>query len=104
MANYLLKPIWLKLERHGTMWHAFTSWDGVTWTPAGSPTPVEMTSAWIGVFACAHNGDFNGKGYIRATFDNLQGFTPLYVYQIGQSGVPPAAGPVPKNWATLVVK
>ncbi len=99
-ANYLLQPIWLKLQRQGLMWTAYTSLDGSHWTVGGAPQAVEMGSAWIGVFACAQNGDFNGKGYIRATFDHLN-FTPSGVYQVGQAGVPPAAGAVPTNWATM---
>ena len=99
-ANYLLQPIWLKLDRHGLMWTAYTSLDGRNWTVGGAPQAVEMGSAWIGVFACAHNADFSGKGYIRATFDHLN-FTPAGVYQVGQAGVPPTAGVVPAKWATM---
>jgi ABC-type glycerol-3-phosphate transport system substrate-binding protein len=100
--NYLIRPVWLKLVRSGTIWTGYTSIDGKTWALAGS-TPVEMSSCWIGIFATAHNGDFNNKGYDRATFDHLS-FTPTAVYQLGATGIPPAAGPVPANWATAVAK
>jgi ABC-type glycerol-3-phosphate transport system substrate-binding protein len=98
-ANYLLQPIWLKLVRQGTIWTAYTSLDGVHWTQAGRPVAVAATSMWIGLFATPQNGAFGGKGYIRATFDHVS-FVPTAVYQIGQAGTPPAAGPVPANWAT----
>ena len=100
--NYLLKPVWLKLVRSGTNWTGYTSFDGQSWVLAGS-TPVEMTSAWIGIFVTAHNGDFNNVGYDRGTFDHLS-FQPTAIYQLGTTGIPPAAGKVPANWATLTAK
>ena len=99
-ANYLLQPIWLKLERQGSRWSGYSSLDGKNWTPAGIPAAMEATSAWIGLFACAHNTDFNNKGYVRAAFDHIS-FHPTATYQVGQSGTPPADGPVPSNWATV---
>ena len=58
-------------------------------------------SMWIGLAASAHNGDFGGKGYIRAAFDHVS-FEPSAAYQIRASGIPPAAGAIPAGWATAV--
>ena len=41
-----------------------------------------MGGAWIGLFATSHNGDFGGKGTIKATFDNVS-FPVNAVCQIG---------------------
>jgi hypothetical protein len=41
-----------------------------------------MGGAWVGIFATAHNSSFNGKGKVRAVFDNLN-FKPTAIYQIG---------------------
>jgi ABC-type glycerol-3-phosphate transport system substrate-binding protein len=98
-ANLLLRPIWLRLRRVGADWTALASWDGVAWTALGPVVPIQMAAVWVGVFACAHNADFTNQGYIRATFDRLS-FQPSRWVQLGQAGVPPAAGPVPPDWAT----
>lgn len=100
--NYLIKPVWLRLQRKGTTWTPWASWwDGKTWVQTGSPQVVaEMGGCWIGVIACAHNGSFNDTGYARATFDHLS-FHPTELVQLGNQGIPPSAGPVPKNWATM---
>jgi hypothetical protein len=98
VSNYLVQPIWLRLVRRGKNWIPYTSLDGVAWTQAGSPEVVDMLGAWVGIFASDQNSDFGNKGYIRAVFDHVS-FTPTAFYQVGQSGVPPAAGPVPANWA-----
>jgi hypothetical protein len=60
-----------------------------------------MGGCWVGIFASAHNGSFGDKGYIRGVVDKVS-FTPTVLAQIGQKGIPPAAGPVPSNWATAV--
>jgi ABC-type glycerol-3-phosphate transport system substrate-binding protein len=98
-ANYLIKPLWLKLSRKGMTWTAWSSFDGQHWVQTGSPQTVEMGGCWIGIQACSHNGSFNNKGYIRAVIDNVS-FKPTRFVQVGQIGVPPNGGPVPKNWAT----
>jgi ABC-type glycerol-3-phosphate transport system substrate-binding protein len=98
-ANYLIRPVWLKLSRKGLWWTPYMSFDGRTWIQLGQPQTVEMGGCWIGIMACSHNGSFNDKGYARAVFDNLS-FQPTEFVQLGDQGVPPAAGPVPPNWAT----
>jgi len=98
--NYLLAPLWLKISRQGEMWTPWASMDGKNWTQINPPAPVRMAGCWVGIYACAHNGSFGNKGYIRATFDNLN-FTPTHFVQVGKTGTPPDAGAVPKNWATM---
>lgn len=99
-ANYLLQPLWLKISRKGEMWTPWGSMDGSHWSQLNPPAAVRMAGCWVGVFACSHNGSFNNAGYIRAAFDNLS-FKPTHFMQVGNTGTPPAAGPVPKNWATM---
>ena len=104
--NFITKDVWLRLSRQGTNWSAELSLDGKTWTTAGMTSlPAQaMGGCWLGVFASAHNADFNSTGYIRATFDNLStGFSPNKFVQIGQLGTPPSAGAVPSNWQTINV-
>ncbi len=98
-ANYLIKPLWLKLSRKGMTWTAYASWDGKTWAQTGTPQLAEMGGCWVGIQACSHNGSFSNKGYIRAVIDNVS-FKPTHLVQVGQIGVPPNGGVVPKNWAT----
>ena len=81
-ANYLLAPFWLRLVRSGLVWSTFTSSDGASWSAAGPQVVVETAGAWVGLFATAHNGSFNGKGLIKATFDHVN-FPVTSVYQIG---------------------
>ncbi len=95
------RPIWLKLRRSGTTWTAFVSVDGRVWRPAGSPLTVAVSAVWAGLYVCAGNGGFGGKGYVRAGFDAAVGFVPSAAYQLGRSGIPPAAGPVPPDWRTM---
>lgn len=99
-VNYVLRPVWLKISRQGEMWTPWASMDGTTWTQLNPAAAVRMAGCWIGIFACAHNGSFADKGYVRATLDKLS-FTPTHFMQIGHTGTPPTAGPVPANWATM---
>ncbi len=96
--NYLLQPVWLRLDRDGVHWTAYSSLDGRSWQRAGEPQLVEMAAAWIGLYACASNRAFGGRYYISASFDHLS-FRPVQGYQLGRTGVVPAAGPVPPGWA-----
>lgn len=98
--NYLVRPVWLKLARQGLQWTPYVSWDGQHWVQSGSPQFVPMGGCWVGVWACSHDSSFNLKGYTRATFDHLS-FHPTELLQVGDQAIPPAAGAVPANWATL---
>ena len=83
-VNLLLRPVWLRLVRTASGWQAYTSLDGSTWTPAGERLQAMMAGCWVGLFATAHNADFNGKGTIRATFSHVN-FTPKQLSQIGSA-------------------
>ena len=100
VANYLQSPLWLQLRRLGTTWSAFASTDGKFWTQVGSSQVIRAGGVYLGIHCCAHNSDFNAKGYIRGAFDHLT-FTPTQRLQVGDQGVPPGAGPVAANWATV---
>ncbi len=100
--NFITRPIWLRLTRKGTTWSAYASVDGTNFQQMGqSVSALGLGGAWVGLVCCAHNGDFNDTGYIRAVFDDLSGFTPDHMVQLGVHGVAPDAGPVPANWATI---
>jgi ABC-type glycerol-3-phosphate transport system substrate-binding protein len=97
--NYLLAPVWLRMRRQGRTWTLWASLDGKSWQRMGPPQSCKgMGGAWIGLVCCAHNADFDDRGYIRAVFDNLS-FTPAEAVIVGVIGVPPAGGPVPADWA-----
>ena len=98
--NYIIKPVWLKLARKGLYWSSFASFDGKKWTSTGSNAFVAMGGSWVGLVATPVNSVFGGKGYIRAVIDRVS-FTPTQMMQLGNQGIPPGAGAVPKNWATL---
>ena len=86
-ANYLLKPVWLRLSRKAATWSAYSSLDGTHWTAAGTAMTADMAGCWVGIFCLSHNGSFNGKGRIRATFDTLS-FAPSLDVQLGTPGTP----------------
>src|SRR6266571_2775548 len=61
-------PYWLKLSRSGSTLNAYTSADGVNWTPIGSPQTINMgQSVYIGLVVCSNNS----STLATATFDNL---------------------------------
>ncbi len=99
-ANYVIRPVWLKMQRHGLWWTAWSSFDGKDWTAAGTKAIAETGGCWVGVMACSHNGSFNNIGYVRAVIDGLN-FRPTRMVQLGNQGTPPAAGKVPANWASV---
>ncbi len=83
-ANYLLKPVWLRLVRQDNRWSAYTSLDGSHWQAAGTPVGVDAAGVWVGLFVTAHDGSFGKSGLkIQATFDHLSGFAPTQGYQLG---------------------
>ncbi len=104
VPNFISRPIWLRLQRQGITWTASASLDGKTFQTMAQPLTVPgLGGAWMGLVCCAHNSDFGNSGYIRASFDNLTGFTPDHSVQLGMTGVAPAAGAVPSDWATASV-
>ena len=66
-GSFAFPNAWLRLQRSGNTFTAYTSPDGSTWTEVGSVT-VDMTaSATTGMFVCSHNNtELN-----TSTFDNV---------------------------------
>src|SRR3989475_436014 len=61
-------PYWLKLSRSGSTVSAYTSADGVNWTPIGSPQTINMgQSVYIGLVVCSNST----ASLATATFDNV---------------------------------
>jgi hypothetical protein len=61
-------PYWLKLSRSGSTVSAYTSADGVNWTPIGSPQTINLgPSVYIGLVVCSNNT----STLAAATFDNV---------------------------------
>lgn len=77
--NYLLKPVWLKLELDADRWTPYTSLDGTTWTQANPAAGVQFVGAWVGLYATSHNPGHQ----IVAVFDHVSGFNPNTLVQIG---------------------
>jgi ABC-type glycerol-3-phosphate transport system substrate-binding protein len=78
-ANYLTRPIWLRLVRNITHWTPYASLDGKNWQLQAEILGMESTGVWIGL-AVSPNGN---APHIRAVFDNVS-FTPTTFVQIGQ--------------------
>lgn len=77
--NYLSRPVWLKLVRDMDVWTAYTSLDGRTWLRAGPSMGAQLLGVWVGLCVTAH-----ASGHlVRATFDQLEGFTPDTFVRIG---------------------
>jgi hypothetical protein len=60
-------PVQLRLTRAGNTFTAFTSTDGSTWTPVGSPQTIVMSAPRGGLAVTAHNNNLIGG----ATFSNV---------------------------------
>jgi Beta xylosidase C-terminal Concanavalin A-like domain len=65
-----LAPLWLAIRRNGNEYRAFTSEDGIHWTPFGEPRTLSrpLAHARIGLYA------FNGQtaaAPVKAVFDHL---------------------------------
>jgi hypothetical protein len=80
--NALLRPLWLRLDRDGLTWTAYTSLDGRQWSQAGTPVTVDILGAWVGLFVTSHSP---GQ-YVQAAFDQLRGFSPDTFVQVGTAG------------------
>lgn len=84
-GNWLVRPIWLRLDLNGNVWTPYTSLDGKNWSIAGIPRLLaEFVGAWVGVFATSHCDFSVPHQYIRAVFDHVSGFAPTTAVQIGQ--------------------
>jgi regulation of enolase protein 1 (concanavalin A-like superfamily) len=46
---------WLRLQRSGNTFTAYTSADGSSWTQVGSVTMTMTSAATVGMFVCSHN-------------------------------------------------
>jgi hypothetical protein len=57
----------VKLTRVGSVFTAYISSDGVSWTMVVSKTPPITGAAMAGLFVCSHNANALGT----ATFDNV---------------------------------
>jgi hypothetical protein len=72
-STYTFPNAWMKLVRSGSLFSAYLSPDGVTWTSvlANQSLPTIPTAATVGLFECSHKTGVLGT----ATFDNVS-FTP----------------------------
>jgi hypothetical protein len=67
-GSYNFPSAWLKLTRSGSVFTAYSSPDGTTWTQVPTPTTITMTDpVTVGIFTCAHNP----TAICTATFDNV---------------------------------
>ncbi len=64
---YTFPNAWMKLTRVGSVFTAYVSADGVTWTQVVSKTLTITGAATTGLFVCSHNAAKLGT----ATFDNV---------------------------------
>jgi alpha-N-arabinofuranosidase len=60
-------PYWFKLVRSGTLFTAYRSPDGTTWTQQGSMTITMGSTVYVGLALTSHNSSSLGT----ATFDNV---------------------------------
>lgn len=61
-------PYWVRLNRSGNTFTAYSSPDGVTWTQLGSALSISMNST---VYVGLAVGAVNGSALCSATFDNV---------------------------------
>jgi glucose/arabinose dehydrogenase/regulation of enolase protein 1 (concanavalin A-like superfamily) len=66
-GTYTFPNAWMKLTRVGSIFTAYVSADGVTWTQVVSKTLTMNTNITAGLFECSHNASALGT----ATFDNV---------------------------------
>jgi outer membrane protein assembly factor BamB len=72
-TTYTYPNVWMKLVRSGSLFSAYLSPDGLTWTAVltNKSLPTISTAATVGIFECSHVAGKLGT----ATLDNV-GFTP----------------------------
>jgi outer membrane protein assembly factor BamB/regulation of enolase protein 1 (concanavalin A-like superfamily) len=71
-GTFAFPNAWLRLQRSGNTFTAYTSPDGSTWTEVSSATVTMTTSATIGLFVCSHNNNELNT----STFDNVSVTSP----------------------------
>jgi Protein of unknown function (DUF1349) len=95
-------PVWLKLQRSGSLVTTYESSDGVNWSSIGSTTVNLGSTAYIGLFACAHNP----TQLNQSVFDNVS-VTPTSPLPAGWSdadvGKPQIAGSAGLNGTVYTV-
>lgn len=64
---YMTFPCWLKVQRAGSTFSAYTSTDGSNWTLVGQATLSMNSTAAFGMFVCSRNTSLLSQ----ATFDNV---------------------------------
>jgi regulation of enolase protein 1 (concanavalin A-like superfamily) len=62
---------WLRLQRIGTSFNGYASYDGLTWTPLSSASIAMSNLVYIGVAACSHNSSQWTTAQFR-DFGNVQ--------------------------------
>jgi regulation of enolase protein 1 (concanavalin A-like superfamily) len=72
-ATYTFPNVWMKLVRSGSLFSAYISPDGLTWTAVVTNKSLTTitTASTVGLFECSHKAGSLGT----ATFDNVS-FTP----------------------------
>jgi len=61
-------PVWVRLERSGNTFTAFTSDDGLAWTALGAPQDIIMNATiYVGLAVSARNDG----SLCTVTFDNV---------------------------------
>ena len=78
-ASSLAYPVWVRVTRKKDTFQAFTSTDGKKWNTFGTTVDVPLKTALVGLCALSHNA---GQTDV-AKFDNLTGFVPTKIEQIG---------------------
>lgn len=72
-SNLLRRPVWLRLQRLGAQWTAFSSSDGTTWTATGPGVTVDMPGCFVGLFATsASAGKTVIAGFEKPSFATTQ--------------------------------
>ncbi len=75
-----LRPTWLKLQRDGRTFRAYSSPDGQHWVQAGPTLQLGLGGLWVGVFGTAANA--RAGQTVRATVSNVTP-APTRVAQVG---------------------
>jgi regulation of enolase protein 1 (concanavalin A-like superfamily) len=87
-AGTTFAPKWLKLSRHGDVFSAFLSSDGLVWTTVYTAVTIAMPATVDIGLVTLRNG---GSGFARATFENIGfGSVPAAwgIADVGAVGIP----------------